>query len=103
MVNLILNQINILAIQGFNDGLPHVNASDNELKTILNIVIGIVTAISILFVVIGGLRYVLSAGDSEAASKARSTIIYAAVGLIIAITAEGIVTFVLSNGTISGL
>lgn len=83
------------AIQGYNDGLPHVAANQGVLNTILNVVIGIVAAISVLFVVIGGLRFILSEGDPQAASKARGTIIYAAVGLLIAIAAEAIVALVL--------
>ena len=81
----------------YNTGLPQVSASSNELTTILNIVIGILAAISVLFIVIGGLRYVLSDGDPQDASKAKNTIIYAVVGLIISIAAEAIVAFALNN------
>lgn len=76
-------------------GLPEVAVNNGVLNTVLNVVIGIVAAISVLFVAIGGLRYILSEGDPQAASKARSTIIYAAVGLIISIGAEAIVAFTL--------
>lgn len=93
----------ILAIQGFNDGLPRATANGGALSTALNIIIGIVAAVSVLFVVIGGLRYVLSAGDPQAAAKARSTIIHALIGLVVALSAEAIVSFVLDNGTIGGL
>lgn len=94
---LVTLKTTIIAIQGYSDGLPRVSASHGQLNTILNIVIGIVAAVSVLFVVIGGMRYVLSAGDPQAASKARSTIIYAVIGLLVAIVAEGIVALVLDT------
>lgn len=91
------------AIQGYTDGLPRASANGGVLGQVLNIVIAILAALSVLFVVIGGLRFVLSAGDPQAVSKARSTIIYATVGLVIAITAEAIVSLVLNNSTLGGL
>ena len=86
--------------QGSNScdtGLPIVNASSNELQQILQLAIGVIAAVAVLFVVVGGLRFVMSEGDPQATTKARNTMIYALVGLIIAITAEGLVTFVLGR------
>ena len=81
----------------YHDCLPRVNATHDSLTTALNIVIGVVAALSVLFLVVGGLRYVVSDGDPQDAAKARSTIIYAIVGLIICILAESVVTFVLTQ------
>jgi len=78
------------------------NPSGNPLTTALNIVIGIVAALSLLFVVIGGFRYVLSDGNQQSAATARSTIIYAIVGLVVSLAAELIVSFVIGNGTLGG-
>lgn len=75
--------------------LPEIAAGRGNLGDVLQIVIGIVAALSLLFIVIGGLRYVLSDGDPQNASKAKSTIIYSLVGLLIAIAAQAIVSFVL--------
>lgn len=87
----------VFAIQNYNDGLPRVAATNSQLQLILSIVIGIIAAISVLFVAVGGLRYVLSGGDPQSASRAKSTIIYALVGLLISISAEAIVAFVLDS------
>jgi len=78
-------------------GLPMVTAGSGELQTILQIVFGIAAALAVLFIVIGGLRFVLSAGSSENVTKARETILYAVIGLVIALIAEGIVTFVIKK------
>ena len=76
--------------------LPQVSASSNEIQKILQITFMTLGAVAVLFVVIGGFRYVISSGDPEDAANARKTIIYAIIGLIVALAAEAIVTFALS-------
>ena len=44
----------------------------------------------------GGLRYVISGGDSKKVTDAKNTIMYAIIGLIIAILAYAIVNFVIN-------
>lgn len=78
-------------------GLPTVAASSTTLQHILQLTIGILAGVAVLFVVIGGLRMVLSEGNPEDTSRARDTIIYAVVGLVICISAEAFVSFVLDK------
>ncbi len=85
------------AVLGYPDHLPKVGATTPKLSSILNIVIGIIAAISILFIAIGALRYILSDGDPQKASRGKETVIYAVVGLLISITAEALVALVLNN------
>ena len=82
---------------GCSTGLPQVQATSTQLHVILQIVFGVIAALSVLFVVIGGLRFIVSEGDPQDTSKARSTIVYALVGLLISLVAEAIVSFVLSK------
>lgn len=77
--------------------LPNVAASGAQLRTILQIVMGVLAAIAVLMITIGGFRYVISEGNPESTKKARSTILYALVGLVVAISAEVIVTFFLNG------
>ncbi len=76
-------------------GLPTISASNNELKLVLQSLFGIVAAITVLIIVIAGFRFVVSQGNSDNVSRARETIIYALVGLVVCLTAEAIVSFVL--------
>lgn len=76
-------------------GLPVVSGGSGELQLILQVAFAILGAVAVLFVVIGGLRYAISDGDPEDMSKAKNTIIYAIVGLVIVLFAEAIVTFAL--------
>jgi hypothetical protein len=81
------------------NSLPNTTgvANGSILQTVLQDLFGIVGGLSLIFLVIGGLRYVLSNGDPQNAASARGTIIYAVVGLIVAIVAESIVALVLGK------
>lgn len=71
------------------------------LKRIINIFSIIVGVIAVIMIIIGGLKYITSGGDSGNISSAKNTIIYALVGLVIVALAQFIVRFVL--GQASGL
>lgn len=60
----------------------------------LTLVFGIAGAVAFLIIIYAGIQYILSRGEPEKTKKARDTIIYAAVGLGIAVLAFSIVTFV---------
>ncbi|MDN5275212.1 MAG: hypothetical protein JWP06_1113 [Candidatus Saccharibacteria bacterium] len=65
--------------------------------TISNVMLFIVGAISVIMVIVGGLRYVISGGNSTNITAAKNTILYAIVGLIISIMAYAIINFVLES------
>lgn len=69
----------------------------STVSTIINVIIGVVGIVSVIFIVIGGLSYVTSAGDPGKAKKAKDTILYAVIGLIVAVLAFAIVNFVLAS------
>ena len=90
------------AESGFEKGIKDTGGSSGQsvssfIQSIINILLFIAGVIAVVMVVIGGLRFVLSNGDSGATSKARNTIIYALVGLVITIMSYAIVNFVLGN------
>lgn len=69
--------------------------SAGVLSTITNVLLFIIGAVSVIMIIIGGLRYILSGGDSSNVSAAKNTILYAIVGIIVALLAYAIVNFVL--------
>lgn len=69
------------------------------LGTVLNIFSLVVGVIAVIMVIISGLKFVTSGGDPQRASSARNSIIYALVGLVVALLAQVIVRFVLSRAT----
>jgi hypothetical protein len=74
--------------------LPRVTSGPDRLQTIAQFAFGVIAAVAVLIVVIGGLRYILANGDSNKMSQAKSTILYAVIGLAISLSAFVIVTFV---------
>jgi lysylphosphatidylglycerol synthetase-like protein (DUF2156 family) len=65
------------------------------LKNVINILLTVVGIVAVIMVVVGGIKYAASQGDQGAVSSAKNTIIYAIVGLVIAVMAFAIVNFVL--------
>lgn len=64
---------------------------------IVNVLIYIVGAASVIMIVIGGIRYVLSSGDAQATQGAKDTILYAVIGVIVAAAAYTLVNFVINS------
>lgn len=66
------------------------------IQTVINILLYILGAVAVVMIVIGGIRYTTSNGDSGAIKSAKDTILYAVIGLVVAILAYSIVNFVIS-------
>jgi len=77
--------------------LPQPTADKAHLLSIKNFVLNIIGAMALLIIVISGFRYVLSAGDTQKTARARNGVIYALVGLAIAIVSDAIVTLVINK------
>lgn len=67
------------------------------LNKIINVIIGIVGFIAVIMIIIGGISYSTSAGDPGRVKKAKDTIMYGVIGLVVAILAYAIVNFVLTS------
>lgn len=63
----------------------------------LNILFGSLGAVSLIVIIYASIRLVLSRGNPEAIGKLRGTLIYAALGLFVALTAGGIIRFALNQ------
>lgn len=61
---------------------------------LLSFVIGFA---AVVMIVIGGFKYVLSAGDPNSVNSAKNTILYAVIGLVIAALAQAIIIFVVNK------
>ena len=66
-------------------------------RTITNVLLFLIGAISVIMLIIGGIRYTVSGGDSTAVTSAKNTILYAVVGIIVALLAYAVVNFVLDS------
>lgn len=66
-------------------------------RIITNTALFIIGAVSVLMLVYGGIRYTISMGDPKNVEAAKNTILYAIVGIVVALLAYAIVNFVLGQ------
>ena len=64
-------------------------------KTITNTALFIIGALSVIMLIYGGIRYTISMGDAKNVEAAKNTIMYAIIGIVVALLAAAIVNFVL--------
>jgi hypothetical protein len=67
---------------------------NQSIKNVVNILLYILGAIAVIMIIIGGIRYATANGESGNIKSAKDTILYAVIGLIVAIMAYAIVNFV---------
>ena len=77
-------------------GIRTQGALIDSLINIINALLLIAAIVAVVFVIIGGVRYVTSQGDEDAAIIAKNTIIYAIVGIIIIILSAVLINFFVS-------
>lgn len=81
------------------DQSPELFGDQGIFQTITNVLLFIIGAISVIMLIIGGIRYVVSGGDQAAVTAAKNTILYAVVGIVVAILAYALVNFVITSFT----
>ncbi len=69
------------------------------ITTTINVFSLVVGVISVIMIIIGGLKYITSGGDSGNVTGAKNTILYAIIGLVVVALAQVIVRFVLTTAT----
>lgn len=80
--------------------LPNPDNEKSLMQTvsqILNVVVGVVGVVAVAAIIVGAIYFVTSQGDAAKVTRARNTILYGVVGLIVALLAFAIVNFVLSS------
>jgi len=77
-------------------GAKNDNAT-SMINVVVDTLIYLLGAISVVMIVVGGIRFVTSNGDSSGVKSARETILYAVVGLVVAIMSFAIVKFVIGR------
>ena len=83
--------MNILADIVIKNPLP--TTSPRTVENILYIVFGVLGGLSVIVIIWAGLKYTMSAGDPSKTSEAKNQILYAAIGIAVALLAGVIVRF----------
>lgn len=63
------------------------------IQTIAGFIAGLVTVIGTIMIIIGGIQYITSAGNEDKARRAKNTILYAIIGIAIAVSVDFIIGF----------
>ena len=102
MVPQTVNAVDICAGNGANSTYCQ-NKSEGEtkvksvMKSVMDVLLMTVGVISIVMIVVGGIMFALSSGDASKVTKARNMVIYAVVGLVVALFASAIINFVFNK------
>ena len=88
-------------INGSGDKIGKDAQTDNDLTNdvtaIINAVIGVLGLVCVVVMIIGGINYMTSSGDAGKVKKAKDTILYGLIGLIVCVLAFAIVNWVISG------
>ena len=71
--------------------------SGAQVTAVLNIVYLVAGITAVIMIIIGGIRYATSDGDSNGISAAKNTVLYSVVGLVVVLAAAAITNFVITN------
>lgn len=87
---------------GFQKGVHEAGGDKSSsvsatVKNIINILLYAAGIIAVVVIVVAGIRFVTSEGDSQKTAKARDTIVNAAIGLVLAVLAYAAVNFILGQ------
>jgi hypothetical protein len=94
-----MNTLHFLAVTvpSENIGVPQVDANDSVITIILNMTFTVIGAVAVLFLIIGAFRYIISNGEQAQIQKAKNTIMYSVIGIVVSLLAFTIVQFVLGR------
>ena len=80
------------------DGCPKdLFGNTGVFKQVTNTILYIVGIVAVIMLIIGGIRYVISGGDSKKVTDAKNTVLYAIIGLVICFFSYAIVNFVITS------
>ena len=71
--------------------------AEDKVGTIIQFVIGLVGIIAVIVIVIASIYYITSQGDPGKISRAKSAILFASIGLVVALLSFAIVSFILGK------
>jgi cytochrome bd-type quinol oxidase subunit 2 len=83
--------------ESVSEDSPGLFEEGGVFKQITNIMLFLVGIISVIMLIVGGIRYVVSGGDQNAVQGAKNTILYAIIGIVVAFLAFAAVRFVTTN------
>ena len=79
------------------EGMPtQLVGTDGTISNIVNSILYVAGIIAVVMLIFGGIRFMVSRGDKDKVQKAKNTVIYAIIGLVLIIFSYAIVNFIVS-------
>jgi len=94
-MNLFLLQL-AQTISADDAGIPTISAND-LLTNALNTVYFLAAIVAVIVIIVAGLAYSTSGGDSGKVTKAKNQILFAVIGLVVVLAAFAITNFVIGQ------
>ena len=80
-----------------NDIKPDNKELQSNVTDIINVIIGVLGLVCVVVMIIGGVNYMTSSGDTGKVKKAKDTILYGVIGLVVCALAFAIVNWVIGG------
>ncbi len=78
-------------------GATKQDDAEDIIKNVITTILIVLGMVAVIMIILGGIRYTTSNGDASSIKGAKDTILYAVVGLVIAILSYAIVNFVVGR------
>ena len=89
----------IASAAGFGTITPFTGTSSGTLigaiTNIVNSLLALAAVIAVIFVIIGGVRYITAQGDEDAVAAAKNTVIYAVIGVVVIALSAVIINYII--------
>ena len=85
-----------VACKNYGSNNPFTN-NDGVLIKVALLISWIIGIASVAIILYAGLQFMMSRGDAQKAANARNTILYASLGLVVAVASQAIIAFVLNR------
>jgi hypothetical protein len=95
----LFSQVDISKLPGSKDPTGVFSPTASPVAKLLGLAFGLLGALAVLYMVISAFKLIISRGDTQAVGKARNSVIYAAVGILVALAGYSIVSFVINSVT----
>ena len=88
---------NMKTVSGLDGDNTLISGEDSVVKKIINYIIGALAIVAVVVIIIGGVGYMTSSGDAGKVKKAKDTILYGIIGLVVCALAYAIVNWVIGG------
>jgi divalent metal cation (Fe/Co/Zn/Cd) transporter len=95
LLMVILAEVLTRTVRYLADQAGSQNSLADAIQTVLNWLLAGVGMLAVLFIIIGGIRYIVSRGNTDQVNKAKQTLTYAIIGLLAVIFSEVILNLII--------